>query len=81
MQQAAEQLGAQLRQWFGGRVLGPDKPSVSKVKQQNIRKLVLKLEPTLDMKRVREYLLMAQRQLLADRRYTSLQVFFDVDPQ
>ena len=33
------------------------------------------------MKRVREYLLMAQRQLLADRRYTSLQVFFDVDPQ
>ena len=81
VQQAAEQLGAQLRQWFGGRVLGPDKPSVSKVKQQNIRKLVLKLEPTLDMKRVREYLLMAQRQLLADRRYTSLQVFFDVDPQ
>ena len=81
VQTAAELLGAQLRQWFGGRVLGPDKPSVAKVKQQNIRKLVLKLEPTLDMKRVREYLLMAQRQLLADRRYTSLQVFFDVDPQ
>jgi primosomal protein N' (replication factor Y) len=81
VQTAAELLGAQLRQWFGGRVLGPDKPSVAKVKQQNIRTLVLKLEPTLDMKRVREYLLMAQRQLLADRRYTSLQVFFDVDPQ
>ena len=61
-------------------MLGPDKPSVAKVKQQNIRKLVLKLEPSLDMKRVREYLMLAQQQLLSDRRYSSLQVYYDVDP-
>ena len=78
--QAATELGGWLRQWFGGRVLGPDKPSVSKVKQQNIRKLVLKLEPSIDMKRVREYLLLAQQHLLADRRYSSLQIYYDVDP-
>ena len=78
--QAATELGGWLRQWFGGRVLGPDKPSVAKVKQQNIRKLVLKLEPSLDMKRVREYLMLAQQQLLSDRRYSSLQVYYDVDP-
>ena len=78
--QAATELGSWLRQWFGGRVLGPDKPSVAKVKQQNIRKLVLKLEPSLDMKRVREYLMLAQQQLLSDRRYSSLQVYYDVDP-
>ena len=77
---AANELGAQLRQWFGGRVLGPDKPSVAKVKQQNIRKLVLKLELGIDMKRVREYLLLAQSQILADKRYSSLQVYYDVDP-
>ena len=77
---AAHELGAWLRQWFGGRVLGPDKPSVAKVKQQNIRKLVMKLELGIDMKRVREYLLMAQRQMLADKRYASLQIYFDVDP-
>lgn len=41
VQTAATELGNQLHQWFGGRVLGPDKPSVAKVKQQNIRKLVL----------------------------------------
>ena len=73
-------MGSRLRQWFGGRVLGPDKPAVAKVKQQNIRKLVLKLEPSLDMKRVREYLLLAQQQLLANRRYSSLQIYYDVDP-
>ena len=77
---AAIEMGSRLRQWFGGRVLGPDKPSVAKVKSQNIRKLVLKLELGIDMKRVREYLLLAQSQMLADKRYSSLQVYYDVDP-
>lgn len=77
---AAIELGSRLRQWFGGRVLGPDKPSVAKVKQQNIRKLVLKLELGIDIKRVREYLLMAQSQMLADKRYSSLHIYYDVDP-
>ena len=77
---AAIELGSLLRQWFGGRVLGPDKPSVAKVKQQNIRKLMLKLENGIDMPRVREYLLMAQRQMLTDKRYLSLQIYYDVDP-
>ena len=39
-----------------------------------------KLEQGIDMKRVREYLLQAQQQMLADKRYASLQVFYDVDP-
>ena len=77
---AAIEMGSRLRQWFSGRVLGPDKPSVAKVKSQNIRKLVLKLELGIDMKRVREYLLLAQSQMLADKRYSSLQVYYDVDP-
>jgi primosomal protein N' (replication factor Y) len=77
---AAVELCSRLRQWFGGRVLGPDKPAVAKVKQLNIRKLVLKLESGIDMKKVRKYLLLAQSQVLTDKRYTSLQVYYDVDP-
>ncbi len=77
---ASIEFGSRLRQWFGERVLGPDKPSVAKVKQQNIRKLVLKLELGIDMKKVREYLLMVQSQILAEKRYSSLQVYYDVDP-
>jgi primosomal protein N' (replication factor Y) len=77
---AAQEIGSQLRQWFGARVLGPDKPSVARVKSQNIRKLVLKLENGIDMKKVREYLLLVQSQMLADKRYSSLQVYYDVDP-
>ena len=77
---AAIEMGSMMRQWFGERVLGPDKPSIAKVKQMNIRKIVLKLENGIDMKRVREYLNLAQDRLLKQTCYNSLQVFFDVDP-
>ena len=77
---AAIEMVSMMRQWFGERVLGPDKPSIAKVKQMNIRKIVLKLENGIDMKRVREYLNLAQDRLLKQTCYNSLQVFFDVDP-
>ena len=77
---AAIEMGSLLRQWFGDRVLGPDKPSIAKVKQLNIRKIVLKLENGIDMKRVREYLNLAQEKMLKETRYNSLQIYFDVDP-
>ena len=77
---AAQELGFRLRQWFGGRVLGPDKPGVARVKSLSIRKLVLKLENTLNLADVRRYLALAQRQMLQDKRYSSLQIYYDVDP-
>ncbi|MBQ7662894.1 MAG: primosomal protein N' [Prevotella sp.] len=77
---ASRELGARLRQWFGSRVLGPDKPTVSRVKTLSIRKLVLKLENGIDIPRVRQYLALAQEQMLQDKRYASLQVYYDVDP-
>ncbi len=73
-------LGSRLRQWFGTRVLGPDKPGVAKVKSLAIRKVVLKLEPGLNLSEVRRYLLLARQQMLQEKRYVSLQIYFDVDP-
>ena len=60
--------------------LGPDKPAVAKVKALNIRKVVLKLENGIDNKKVRQYLMLAQQQILTDKRYGALQVYYDVDP-
>ena len=77
---AGIEMGSRLRQWFGARVLGPDKPSVAKVKSLSIRKLVLKLELGLNMTDVRKYLALAQQQMLQDKRYSSLQIYYDVDP-
>ena len=69
-----------LRNWFGARVLGPDKPAVAKVKSISIRKLVLKLELGINMPEVRKYLALAQQQMLQDKRHSSLQIYYDVDP-
>ena len=77
---AGIEMASRLRQWFGIRVLGPDKPSVAKVKSLSIRKLVLKLELGLNMTDVRKYLALAQQQMLQDKRYSSLQIYYDVDP-
>ena len=77
---AGIELASRLRQWFGDRVLGPDKPAVARVKTLSIRKLVIKLENGIDMPRVRQYLTLAQQQMLQDKRYASLQVYYDVDP-
>jgi len=78
---AGIELGTRLRQWFGDRVLGPDKPAVSRIKTLSIRKIVLKLEMGIDMPRVRQYLALAQQQMLQDKRYSSLVIYYDVDPQ
>ena len=77
---AAEHAGQRMRQMFGDRVLGPDKPAVAKVKTLNIRKIVLKLENGIDMRRVRECLRSIAADVLSDKQSGSLQVFFDVDP-
>jgi len=77
---AAVQMASRLRQWFGARLLGPDKPAVAKVKSLSIRKLVLKLELGINMGDARKYLALAQQQMLQDKRYASLQIYYDVDP-
>lgn len=66
--------------WFGARVLGPDKPSVAKVKTLNIRKIMLKLENGIDLAKVRLYLRKAQAMMEQDKKYRSVQIYFDVDP-
>ncbi|MBO6287277.1 MAG: primosomal protein N' [Prevotella sp.] len=77
---AAIEMASRLRQLFSTRVLGPDKPAVARVKTLFIRKIVLKLELSLNVVQVRQCLREVQRQLLADKRYNALQVYYDVDP-
>ena len=77
---AGIEMASRLRQWFSSRVIGPDKPSIAKVKSLSIRKVILKLELGINMPEVRKYLALAQQQMLQDKRYSSLQIYYDVDP-
>ena len=77
---AANELGNRLRQGFGQRVLGPDKPAVARVKEMNIRKIAVKLENSIDLAKVRLCLRQQQAELLKDKRYATLQISYDLDP-
>lgn len=80
VESAGIEMGSRLRQGLGDRILGPDKPSIARVKNLHIRKIVIKLENGIDQKAVRLYLRTVQQQLLQDKRYAALQVYYDVDP-
>lgn len=77
---AATEMSGRMRQYFGRRVLGPDKPPVARVKRMNIRKIVLKLENGINLPKVRECLRYIRNEILTDKRYASLHIYYDVDP-
>lgn len=77
---AAADMARLLRAALGDRVLGPDRPSVARVKTMSIRKILIKLENGISLPRVRECLRSQQSVLMQNRRYATLETYYDVDP-
>ena len=77
---AAADMARILRAALGDRVLGPDRPSVARVKTMSIRKILIKLENGISLPRVRECLRSQQSVLMQNRRYATLETYYDVDP-
>jgi primosomal protein N' (replication factor Y) len=80
VESAGLEMGGRLRQYLGDRILGPDKPAVARVKAMNIRKIVIKLENGINQKQVRDVLHYVQKQIMQDKRYAALHIYYDVDP-
>lgn len=80
LDQAAELMASFLRKGLGERVLGPDKPPVSRIQTLFIKKIVVKIELDASLAKVRAYLQQVQRFLTEDERFRSLLVYYDVDP-
>lgn len=69
-----------LRQSFGARVLGPDRPVVSRVQSMYIRKIVLKLENNSSPQKVREIISTAEENFYAQNGFKTLVLYYDADP-
>jgi len=78
--QAANRLAADLRAVFGDRILGPNKPVVSRVQNLYIKHILLKIENEASPEKAKEILRQITNQVLADSRFKSLWVNLDVDP-
>ena len=80
VESASMELGSRIRKIFGNRVLGPDKPTVARVKTLHIRKIMLKLENGIDYKLAKQYLRSIRDTMMKEKRYGALTIYFDVDP-
>ena len=76
----AQTMAVRLRAVFGNRVLGPDKPPVARIQTLFIRKIVVKIEMNASMARARQLLVKVQQEMVAEDRFKSLIVYYDVDP-
>lgn len=73
-------MASMLRHTFGDRLLGPDRPPVSRVHSMYIRKMMLKIEKNASVTKVRTLLFDIQSRLMQQPSANGLQVYYDVDP-
>lgn len=78
--QAALLYAQALRQVFGNRVLGPEKPFVSRVATYFLQSIMLKIEASASMTKVKHILRTIYESLARDPRIKSSIVYYDVDP-
>lgn len=77
---AAVMLVMELRKVFGNRVLGPERPFVSRVNTWYIQQIMLKVESGASMKKVKALLRQVYERLAPAPQIKSSQIHYDVDP-
>ncbi len=77
---AAVMLTMALRKVFGNRVLGPEKPFVSRVNTWYLQQIMLKVESQASMKKVKTLLRQVYESLAPAPQVKSSQIHYDVDP-
>lgn len=77
---AAEAMATGMRRYFAERVLGPEPPAVARVQSLHIRKLMLKVEPSLGVTQVRHCLYGVQQELHQQGLLHNVTLYYDVDP-
>ncbi len=76
----AIEMGGRLRTIFGSRVLGPEKPVISRIQSLYIRKIMIKIEHSANIDKVRQALISVQQQMTQQPVARNLNIFYDVDP-
>lgn len=77
----AARYAAQLRGVFATRVIGPEYPNVGRVRGLYIKKILLRFERSEAIAEAKKIILDMADKLKIDKKLSSLQIHFDVDPQ
>jgi len=77
---SARSLVQSLREKLGDRVLGPEKPPMSRVRNLYIRRVLLKIESGVSLRLLHEIIEESQNRILKDSSTSTLMIQYDVDP-
>lgn len=81
LNEASASLASRLRQVFGTRVIGPEYPSVPRVRGLYIKNILMRFERSESLGEAKRIILEQTNQLLAEKPFKSVRIAFDVDPQ
>lgn len=80
LDEAAAFYADTLRSFLGKRVIGPDYPSVSRIRGLFIKKIRVRFERSESLGQAKGWMLQKADDLLKDKRFRSAMISFDVDP-
>lgn len=77
---AAEELANNLKYIFGERILGPEFPGISRIKNLYIKNILLKVERNASVKKAKEILRKELLDFSGEKKNKSIRINIDVDP-
>lgn len=77
---AAQEVADSLRKSFGKRILGPEYPIVSKIRNEYLKKILIKLEKDVSLQKAKSILIQKIYNIKSHSDYKALIISIDVDP-
>ncbi len=77
---ASNQLSAQFRKSFGSRVLGPEYPAISRIRNYYHKDILLKIEQKASVKKAKTIIATIIENLQEQKDFRSVRIILDVDP-
>lgn len=81
LNEVAAHYATTLRQVFGTRVVGPEYPSVSRIRGLFLKKIMIRFERSEPIAKAKEIMLKTAEKLLGEKGNSTIMIHFDVDPQ
>ena len=78
---AAARFAAALRQQFDGRVMGPEYPSVARIRGLYLKKIMVRFAVGEAISEAKKMMMALANELLQEKELSRVQIVFDVDPQ
>ena len=81
LNEAANRYADELKQVFGTRVVGPEYPSVTRVRGLYIKNIMMRFERSEAIAQAKSIIMEIGDKIKGDKSLSPLQIHFDVDPQ